>query len=153
MQQNSKYWLYSDRHETINHMISECSILAQKEYKIRHDWVDKVIHWGLCKKLKLTIRSNGTCTTNYLSWRMRHINSNGILTYKWNMKMRIIPIAISAFGTVTKRLLRGLEDFEIKGRAETIQTTTLLRTTRILRRVLKTWEDLLSLKLLWKTIS
>ena len=26
------------------HIISECSKLAQKEYKTRHDWVDKVIH-------------------------------------------------------------------------------------------------------------
>ena len=36
---------------------------------------------------------------------------------------------------------------------ETIQTTTLLRTARILRRVLETWGDLLSLQLQWKTIS
>ncbi len=38
--------------ETINHIISECSKLVQKEYKTRHDWVSKVIHWELCKKLK-----------------------------------------------------------------------------------------------------
>ena len=36
----------------INHIISKCSKLAQKEYKTRHDWVGKVIHWELCKKLK-----------------------------------------------------------------------------------------------------
>ena len=36
----------------INHIISECSKLAQKEYKIRHNWVGKVIHWELYKKLK-----------------------------------------------------------------------------------------------------
>ena len=28
-----------NRDETINHIISECSKLAQKEYKARHDWV------------------------------------------------------------------------------------------------------------------
>ena len=39
------------------------------------------------------------------------------------------------------------------GRVETIQTTALLRTAKILRRVLETWGDLLSLKLQWKTIS
>ena len=39
-----------DRDETINHVISECSKLAQKEYKTRHDWVGKVIHWEMCKK-------------------------------------------------------------------------------------------------------
>ena len=48
---------------------------------------------------------------------------------------------IGAFGTVTKRLLKGLEDLEVGGWVETIQTTALLRTARILRRVLETWED------------
>ena len=41
-----------DRDETINHLISECSKLAQKEYKARHDWVGNVIHWEMCKKFK-----------------------------------------------------------------------------------------------------
>ena len=51
-QQNSKCRLCVDRDETINHLISECSKLAQKEYKTRHDRVSKVIHWELCKILK-----------------------------------------------------------------------------------------------------
>ena len=51
-QENSKCRLCGDRDETINHIISECSKLAQKEYKTRHDWVDKVIDWKMCKKLK-----------------------------------------------------------------------------------------------------
>ena len=38
-QQNSKCRLCGDRGETINHIISECSKLAQKEYKTRHDLV------------------------------------------------------------------------------------------------------------------
>ena len=41
-----------DRDETINQIISECSKLAQREYKARHDWVGKVIHWEMCKKCK-----------------------------------------------------------------------------------------------------
>ena len=56
----------------------------------------------------------------------------------WNMKVTIIPIVIGAFGTVTKGLLKGLEDLKIGGRVETIQTTALLKTARILRRVLAT---------------
>ena len=51
-QQNSKCGLCGDRDETINHIISECSKLAQKEYKPRHDWVGMVIHWEMCKKFK-----------------------------------------------------------------------------------------------------
>ena len=65
----------------------------------------------------------------------------------WNMKVTIVPIVIGALGTVTKGLLKGLEDLEIGGRVETIQTTALLRTGRILKRVLETRGDLLSLKL------
>ena len=67
--------------------------------------------------------------------------------------MTIIPIVIGAFGTVTKRLLKGLEDLQVVGRVEIIQTIALLRMARILRRVLETWGDLLSHKLQWKTIS
>ena len=53
------------------------------------------------------------------------------------MLVTIIPIVIGAFGIVTKGLLKGLEDLEVGGRVETIQTTTLLRTARILKRVLE----------------
>ena len=70
----------------------------------------------------------------------------------WNMKVTIVPIVIGAFETVTKGLLKGLEDLEVGGRVETIQTTASLRMARILRRVLETWGDLLSLRLQWKTI-
>ena len=33
----------------------------------------------------------------------------------WNMKVMIIAIVINAFGTVTKGLVKGLEDLEIRG--------------------------------------
>ena len=67
MQQNSKCRLCGDRDETINHIISECSKLAQKECEARHDWVGKVIHWEMCKKFNLTMPTNGICTTKHLS--------------------------------------------------------------------------------------
>ena len=51
-QQNSRYRLCGERDKTINHIISECSKLAKNEYKARHDWVGKVIHWELCRKVK-----------------------------------------------------------------------------------------------------
>ena len=52
--------------------------------------------------------------------------------------MTIIPIVMDVFETVTKELPKELEDLEVGGRLETIQTTALLRTARILRRVLET---------------
>ena len=69
------------------------------------------------------------------------------------MTVTIVPIAIGAFGTTTKGLLKGLEDLEVGGRVETLQMTALLRTAIIPRRVLETLGDLLSLKLQWMTIS
>ena len=35
---------------TVFHFVSECSKMAQTEYKGRHDKLAKVIHWDLCKK-------------------------------------------------------------------------------------------------------
>ena len=63
------------------------------------------------------------------------------------------PIVIGALSTVTKGLVKGLEELEIKTRVETIQISALLRSARLLRRVLETLGDLQSLKLQWKAIS
>ena len=54
------------------------------------------------------------------------------------MEVTIIQIVIGALGTVTKGLIKGLEDLETKGRVESIQTTSLLISVRILKRVLET---------------
>ena len=56
----------------------------------------------------------------------------------WNMKSMVIPIVISAFGTIFKGPVKGQKDLEIRGQVESIQTTVLLRSTRILRRVPET---------------
>ena len=38
-----------EKEETISHILSECKMLAQKQYKIwRHDKVAQIIHWNLC---------------------------------------------------------------------------------------------------------
>ena len=69
--------------------------------------------------------------------------------------MTVIPIVISALCTVTKGLVQGLEDLEIREWVETIQTIALLISARIMR-TLEPWGDLLSLKLkqklMWKTL-
>ena len=41
-----------DKDERVNRVISGCCKLAQKECKTKHEWVGKVIHWELCKRLK-----------------------------------------------------------------------------------------------------
>ena len=62
------------------------------------------------------------------------------------------PWTMKALAAVTKGLVQGLEDLEMTGLVETVQTTALLRSAKTLR-VLDTWGDLLSLKFQWKIIS
>ena len=68
----------------------------------------------------------------------------------------IIIMSCDHFGavwTILKVLIRSLDELDIEGRAETIKSMTLLRSVRILRRVLETWGDLLPLRLQLNTIS
>ena len=50
----------------------------------------------------------------------------------------MIPVVISSFGTLPIGVVKGLEKLEVGGRAKTIQATALLRSAKILRRVLET---------------
>ena len=38
--------------ESIDHIVSGCSKLAQKEYKRRHENLRKIVHWKLAKLIK-----------------------------------------------------------------------------------------------------
>ena len=176
-QRNSKCRLRGYRHDTINHIISECSKLVQKEYKARHDLVGKMIHWEICKKFKFDHANKWYLhnpvpvlenETHILLWdfniqtdhlisarrpdliiinnkkkrksaklstllfptdhriklfecekRDKYLNLARELKNIWNMKVTIMPIVIGVFGTVTKGLLKGLEDLEVGGRVKT----------------------------------
>ena len=50
------------RKETVNHIIKGCREPKQNEYKSKHDWVGKVTHWKLCKRLNLVVLTNSICT-------------------------------------------------------------------------------------------
>ena len=64
-QQNNKGFLCGERDEIIDHIIRECSKLAQKEYKTRQDWLQRVIHWELCGNKHVTILQNACmCFSN-----------------------------------------------------------------------------------------
>ena len=52
--------------------------------------------------------------------------------------MMMTSVVIDALRTVPKGLKKGLEELEIGGQSDDIQKTALLRTPRILRRVLET---------------
>ena len=107
----------------------------------------------ICKIVDFAVSADHRINLKESEKKDKHHDLARKLKNLWNMKVTIVPVVIGALGTITKGLLKGLEDLEVGGRVETIQTTALLRTARILRWVLETWGDLLSLKPQWKTIS
>ena len=58
--------------------------------------------------------------------------------WKTQKEYIVMMIIIIALGTVTKGLIQEWENFEIRRRVETIQTTELLRSARIPGRVMET---------------
>ena len=41
---------------SVNHVLSECSKLVQKEYKRRHDWFGTKVHWEICRKYGIEVK-------------------------------------------------------------------------------------------------
>ena len=88
-----------------------------------------------CKITDFAVRADYRTKLKEWEKKDKYLDLARELKNLWNMKMTIVPIVTGAFGTITKGLLKGLGDLEVGGRVETIQTTVLLRTARILRRV------------------
>ena len=130
--------------------ITKCHILSIKPYLPHNNQQKKK---RICKIVDFAVPADHRINLKESEKKDKYLDLARELKKLWNMKVTIVPIVIGALGTITKGLLKGLEDLEIGGRVETIQTSALLRTARILGRVLETWGDLLSLKLQWKTIS
>ena len=107
----------------------------------------------ICKIVDFLVPADNRINLKESEKKDKYLDFDRELKKVWNMKVTIVTIVISELGTVTKGSLKDLEDLEIVGRVVTIQTTSLLRTVRILRRVLETWGELLSLKIQWKTIN
>ena len=101
----------------------------------------------ICKIVDFAVPADHSINLKECKKKDKYLDLARELKKLWNMKVTIVPILIGAFGTITKGLLKGLEELEFGGWVETIQTTALLRTASILRRVLEIWGDLLSLKL------
>ena len=92
----------------------------------------------ICKIVDFVVPADHRIKPKVCEKKDKYLDLARELKKLWNMKVKIIPIMVSAFGTLTKGLLKGLEDLEVGGGAETIQNTALLRTSRILRRVRET---------------
>ena len=92
----------------------------------------------ICKIVDFAVPVDNRINLKKCKKKEKYLDLARELKKLWNMKVTILPIVIGGFGTITKGLLKGIEDLEVGGRVETIQMTALLRTARILRRVLET---------------
>ena len=105
-----------------------------------------------CKNVDFAVPADHRIKPKEYEKKNRYLDLARELKKLWNMKVTITPIVIGAFDAV--RIIKrtaGIGSQRTSG--DHPKATALLRTTRILRKVVETWGDLLSLKLLWKTIS
>ena len=92
----------------------------------------------ICKIVDCAVPADHRINLKESAMKGKYLDLARELKRLWNMKVTIVPIVIGALGTITKGLLKCLEELEIGGRVETIETTALLRMARILKRDLET---------------
>ena len=73
----------NQKDETINHIDSECPALSQKQYKMRHDTVARVVHWNLCKKYQMP------CSNNWYEQQPQPVTENENAKLLWDYRIRI----------------------------------------------------------------
>ncbi|XP_047488218.1 uncharacterized protein LOC125038695 [Penaeus chinensis] len=115
------------RGESIQHIVSECEKLAQKEYKKRHDNVAKKVHWDLCRKHGLQH------SDKWYEHTPEGVVENEAVKILWDINVQLI----GALGSVTKDLECWIENMDIVPEVGVLQKTALLGTARILRKVLE----------------
>ena len=71
-----------ERDETVMHILSECSKLAQTEYKKRHDKVATMVHWELCKQYDLPH------SQNWYEHRAEAVMENDDVKLLWDFNIR-----------------------------------------------------------------
>ena len=69
----------------------------------------------ICKIVAFAVLADHRIKLKECEKRDKYLDLARELKKLWNMKVTIIPIVIGAFGTVTKGLLKGLEDLEVGG--------------------------------------
>ena len=98
--------------------------ISRTEIIRKQKWEEKQLNGCLKRQTSdISHEKTLTCLSNFL-----------VVIIQFRMKVTVITIVIGALGTVTKKI----EDLELRERMDTIQTTTLLRSARILRGVQET---------------
>jgi hypothetical protein len=140
--------------ETIEHIISSCTVLAQSEYKKRHDIFAKIIHMNLAVKFNLLKNTQQhysykpeSCleNDNYKLYFDRtvlidiHITHNRVVMRNlWCLeKISILPLIISATEIVLQSLFKNVKILDLGNTLVVeIQKGILLYSCHIVRKFL-----------------
>jgi len=68
--------------ETVDHVLTSCSVIAQSYYKKRHDAVARIIHWELARKAGLE------CTTKYWDHCPPSVIQNDSMKLLWDFTVQ-----------------------------------------------------------------
>ena len=179
--------------ESIDHIVSGCSKLAQKEYKRRHDSLGKIVHWKLarkcnfeagdkwyehepksvlenenykilwdfsiqtdhvmearrpdlvvadkkersCKIIEFAVPGNSRIQEKEKDKIEKCEELGRKLQKTWNVKVNIIKLVVGSLGAIPKQFGNRLKQVGIAAGTAQVQKTILLRTVRILRKVLE----------------
>ena len=102
----------------------------------------------LINKKKWSSNQLDLCCFSGKWWKQKQTNIR-ILLESWKAGEHECDVVVT-LGTIFKSL-KETDRIELHRRFETIQTTAVIKLARIIIRVLKTWRDLLTLRLQWKT--
>ena len=72
----------------------------------------------ICKIVDFAVSADHRINLKESEKKDKYLDLARELKKLWNMKVTIVPIVIGALGTITKGLLKGMEDLEVGGRVD-----------------------------------
>ena len=149
--------------ENVLHIVRGCSMLAQKEYKRRHDKLCFNIHWALCKKygvkvcerwyehkvesvIDIVVMEKNTkkcliigvsCPVNNRNEKLDNYSELRLeIARMWDKETLILPIIIGALGSIPNDLECNLKKLGVSYNVGILRKSVLLGTANILRKAL-----------------
>ena len=84
-QEDSKCRMFGKADESINHLLSECNKMTQKEYIRRRDWMGKKMHLEVCRNYGLETKANVMNMSHRQYAKMKSTKSCGTFQYRQTM--------------------------------------------------------------------
>jgi len=146
--------------ESVWHVACGCKVLAQKEYKRRHDRMGLRVYWDRSVETVQRVESNRPDVVvvdreekrwlivdfavpsdrNVTAKEEEKITKYSPLAHQvrklYRVSTSIVPIVVGSLGVVTRRLEHSLKELGIPDVLGGLQTSAIIGTTNILRKVL-----------------